>query len=325
MAKEFNAPCDLNILLKDEKLAAMLEVVEVKNHEIVLQYENGVFKTVLTSGRYAFWKGVLNHVFIKADLSKAEITEEIDKMTLTRMEVMQYIRVFPVESYEKAIMFVEGKFEKKLEPGLYYFWKNPTTISVSKADMRLQQLEVSGQELLTRDKAALRINFYAQYKVADIEKALMENKDYMNQVYVLLQLELREFIGTLTLDELLDKKEAASPYVLSAVKEKAASMGVELSACGIKDVILPGEVKEIMNQVLIAEKKAQANTIMRREETASTRSLLNTAKLMEDNEMLFKLKEMEYVEKIADKINSITVSGGTQVVEQLKQLFVPGK
>ena len=80
-----------------------------------------------------------------------------------------------------------------------------------------------------------------------------------------------------------------------------------------------------MNQVLIAEKKAQANIIMRREETASTRSLLNTAKLMEENEMLFRLKEMEYVEKIADKINTLSVSGNGDLASQLKQLFVPAK
>ena len=76
-----------------------------------------------------------------------------------------------------------------------------------------------------------------------------------------------------------------------------------------------------MNQVLMAQKQAQANVITRREETASTRSLLNTAKLMEDNEMLFALKEMEYVEKIADKIGQITVAGNGGVVKQLKEIF----
>lgn len=90
-------------------------------------------------------------------------------------------------------------------------------------------------------------------------------------------------------------------------------------------MILPGDMKEILNQVLMAEKKAQANIIMRREETASTRSLLNTAKLMEENEMLFKLKEMEYVEKIADKISNISVNGAGDIVGQLKQIFVPVK
>jgi len=84
-------------------------------------------------------------------------------------------------------------------------------------------------------------------------------------------------------------------------------------------------MKEIMNQVLVAEKKAQANIILRREETASTRNLLNTAKLMEDNPMLFKLKEMEYVEKIAEKVSSISVNGNGVLIDQLRQIFTTSK
>ena len=80
-------------------------------------------------------------------------------------------------------------------------------------------------------------------------------------------------------------------------------------------------MKDIMNKVLIAQKSAEASIIARREETAATRSLLNTAKLMQDNEMLHKLKEMEYVEKIADKIGEVTVSSGGQVVDQLTKIF----
>jgi hypothetical protein len=171
----------------------------------------------------------------------------------------------------------------------------------------------------------LRVNAYAQYRVADVEKALLQNKDYERQLYVSFQLALREYIGTMTLDELLEKKETIAPFILKAVTGNAKALGVDVIGFGIRDIILPGDVKEIMNQVLVAEKKAQANIIMRREETASTRSLLNTAKLMEDNAMLFKLKEMEYVEKIADKINSISVSGNGVLIDQLKQIFVPQK
>lgn len=102
-------------------------------------------------------------------------------------------------------------------------------------------------------------------------------------------------------------------------------LGIQVINCGIRDVILTGDMKEIMNQVLIAQKRAQANIITRREETASTRSLLNTAKLMENNEMLFKLKEMEYVEKIADKIGEITLGGNGNMVKQLKEIFTVNK
>jgi regulator of protease activity HflC (stomatin/prohibitin superfamily) len=186
-------------------------------------------------------------------------------------------------------------------------------------------MEISGQEILTRDKAALRINFYVQYNIQDIVKAIVSNKEYEKQLYVLMQLALREFVGALTLDELLEKKENVSANIQATVSRKGEALGVAVNGSGIRDIILPGDMKEIMNQVLVAEKKAQANTIMRREETASTRSLLNTAKLMEDNAMLFKLKEMEYVEKIAEKINTISLSGGSQIVDQLRQIFVPGK
>lgn len=102
---------------------------------------------------------------------------------------------------------------------------------------------------------------------------------------------------------------------------KVTGLGVKLLDAGVRDIILPGDMKEIMNQVLVAEKKAQANIITRREETASVRSMLNTAKLMEENEMLWKLKEMEYVEKIADKIGEITISGSGNIVGQLKEIF----
>ena len=132
---------------------------------------------------------------------------------------------------------------------------------------------------------------------------------------------VREYIGQCTLDELLANKTSAGSYIMAYVEDKAADLGVKVHSCGIRDIILPGDVKEIMNQVLIAEKKAQANVIMRREETASTRSLLNTAKLMEDNEMLFRLKEMEYIEKISEKIGEITVNGGNQVMDQLRGLM----
>ncbi|SHF42934.1 slipin family protein [Chryseobacterium takakiae] len=218
-------------------------------------------------------------------------------------------------------MLIDGKLDRVLEAGTYYFWNNETSVEVKAIDTRMQQMEIAGQELLTKDKAMLRINFYVRFQVGNIVKALMENKEYDKQLYILMQLALREFVGALTLDELLVKKDSVGKEILENLGNKAEDLGLKAADAGIRDVILTGEMKEIMNQVLIAEKKAQANTIMRREETASTRSLLNTAKLMEENEVLWKLKEMEYMEKIADKIGDITVSRNHNIVSQLKDIF----
>ena len=326
LTKPFYAPTDLNILLQDAALANAMQVIEVSDNEIVLQYQDGLLKQVLTAGRYAFWKNAVNNYeFIKADISKIDITENISRAVLQNKLVAPYVRAYTVENYEQAVLFIDGKYAQILLAGIYYWWKNNISIVVGKTDTRMQQVEINGQEILTKDKAALRINGYAQYKVVDIEKALLQNKEYERQLYVAFQLALREYIGGLGFDELLEKKDNMVPFILEAVKNTAEDLGVAVNGFGIRDIILPGDVKDIMNKVLVAEKNAQANSIMRREETASTRSLLNTAKLMEDNTMLWKLKEMEYVEKIADKIGEISVSGNGSLVEQLKQIFVAQK
>lgn len=325
LSQYFTAPIALEILLQDEKLAAMLEVVEVKDNELVLVYENKNFRQVLQAGRYVFWKTLVNRSFQTIDTSKIYITEPVDKALFTNIELLKYMRTFEVATYEKALLLVDDVYTKTLDGGTYRFWKNDTTVKIAKVDTRRLQLEIAGQELLTKDKANVRINFYTQYKVVDIKKALLSNKDFEKQLYIAMQLILRTYVGGYTLDELLEKKEDIAKAVFDEVQEKATALGVEVLNTGIRDVILTGEMKEIMNQVLVAQKRAQANIITRREETASTRSLLNTAKLMEDNEMLFKLKEMEYVEKIADKIGEITVSGNGNVIQQLKEIFTVNK
>ena len=322
MSNPFYSTIEMNILLQNDELKYLLQVIEVKDNSIAMLFINGLFKQILTTGNYLYWKGINEIKFQMIDFTNYEIDETIDKNLLMKSELLNYVRAFTIDVFEKGLLFVEGEFVRILEPGLYKFWKNATSISIIKTDMRQLTMELNGQEILTKDKAQLRMNFTLQYKVIDIVKALIENKEFDKQLYLQIQLALREAVGKLTFDELMEAKDTISKEVLERTKENAIKLGLEIATCGIKDIILSGEIKDIMNQVLIAEKKAQANTITRREETASTRSLLNTAKLMEENTMLFKLKEMEYVEKIAEKINNISLSGNGQIIDQLKTIFV---
>ncbi len=323
MGKEYHyTSAELDILLQNADFVNLIHLVTVADNELVLTYQNKNFKGIMNAGRHAIWKGLSDYNFVRVNTSNIDIDETIDRNLLEKMPLLNYIRAYKVESFEKGLLFIDGKFNKTLEAGNYTFWKNSTNVQVYKADMRQLSMEISGQEILTKDKAQLRVNLNIQYKIEDIEKALLENKEFEKQLYITMQLALREFIGVMTLDELMESKEKVAETVMGLAAAKVADLGVRLINSGVKDIILPGDVKEIMNQVLVAEKRAQANIITRREETASTRSLLNTAKLMEENTMLYKLKEMEYVEKIAEKINNISLSGSGQIVDQLKQIFV---
>ncbi|MGF7109169.1 slipin family protein [Treponema pedis] len=320
--EELCTNADKTTLLLNKDFTEQVEFVELQDNNIALYFDDGIFKDVLTAGKHIFWKNNHKKEFITADLNNPCIdTGIISEEVINSNFLQDYIIRETVESYEKGLLFIDKTFIKILEAGSYYFWKGSKLVNIIKADMRSRQIEISGQEILTKDKISLRLNFVCQYKIADPIKALAETEDYESQLYTCLQLALREYIGTMTFDELLEKKEEVNKFVINILKTHEEKLGVTIIFSGLKDIILPGEIRDIINQVLIAEKKAQANVITRREETASTRSLLNTAKLMEENSLLLKLKELEYIDKISEKINQISVTGGGQILDQLKEIF----
>ena len=121
------------------------------------------------------------------------------------------------------------------------------------------------------------------------------------------QLVLRGVIGTHELDVFLTDKDAVAKEIEENVRRRAGELGLEIASVGIRDVILLGDMKDLMNKVTEAHKAAEANLIARREETAAIRSQANTAKLLADSPTLMRLRELEVLEKIASagKLNII--------------------
>jgi hypothetical protein len=126
----------------------------------------------------------------------------------------------------------------------------------------------------------------------------------------LIQFAIREAVAARTLDEILAARDTIDREVRAYVTERAAALGTEIGEIGVKDVILPGDVRELLNKVVEAERVAKANIIRRQEETAATRSLLNTSKLMENNPLLLRLKELEALEKLVEKVGRIDLHAG---------------
>ncbi len=155
----------------------------------------------------------------------------------------------------------------------------------------------------------------------DCVKVAAESEDFDKQLYTAAQLTLRELAGRYKVDEILDNREQLSTDATEILREKAKSLYADVVDAGIRDIILPGEISCIMNTVLAAEKRAQANVITRREEVASTRSLLNTAKLMDENKTLYKLKELEYIERICENVGNISVDAGKGLLSQLTTIL----
>ncbi len=298
-----------------------LELVAIGADEVGLVYKDGRLAALLAPGaRQVYWKGLVAVEVKRVDLGLGyAVPEPVLRVLATPVagtapalvrEVQAAVvsREVPVASV--GLLTVNGRIERVLEPGVYGYWKFGRNVAIELVDLRVQAIEVSGQEILTKDKVSLRANLSASYRIVDPVRVRSRLGDFKDALYRELQFGLRQAIGTRLLDTLLGNKGELDAAVFEVASEKLADYGIELVGAGVKDLILPGEMKEILNQVVQAEKAAQANVIRRREETAATRSLLNTAKLMEDSPVLLRLKELETLEKVTDKIDKLTVFGG---------------
>lgn len=303
-----------------ELIAQYFHVVELGPTEIALRYENGVLvELIAPNTRALYWKA-----FIDIRVERIDIAEQFDLAPSVarllahagsaagKIAGIDGVFVLPVPAYSVAVLFVDGKVDRLLDPGVHAFYRFNRELRAELVDLRLQALEVSGQEILTKDKVALRINLGAGYRVTDVLTAYAKQAKPAEFLYKELQFGLRAAVGTRTLDELLENKSVIDEVVTAHVRRALDGFGLALESVGVKDMILPGEMKTILSKVVEAEKSAQANVIRRREETAATRSLLNTAKVMEDNPVALRLKELETLERVTEKIDKISVFGGLE-------------
>jgi regulator of protease activity HflC (stomatin/prohibitin superfamily) len=297
--------------------------------QVALVYEYEVLVEILAPGtRALYWKDV---EAVRVDTVEINESARVEDRLLAKFNQTQLrqrpvlglngVLLAQVPEFHAGILKVDGQVQSLLAAGLYGFWKFNRQVEVENVDLRIQSLEVSGQEILTKDKVGLRLNLSANWRFEDALKAYSQFGKPAEHVYRELQFGLRSAVGTRTLDELLENKSLIDEIVYTHMKDQLQSIGIALESLGVKDIILPGEMKLILAQVVEAEKSAQANVIRRREETAATRSLLNTAKLMEDNPIALRMKELETLEKVAERIDKISVFGGLdQVLNGLVKL-----
>ncbi len=322
VAKPEYAGTDVDTLIAalGDKLDAHFVLGDVGTDEVGLVSKNGKLEDLLLPGtRRLYWRAPVHVEIERLTLPQdLDVRADIAKRLRQLGALARVAAVADVPSEFVGLLFVDGRFVRTLDPGSYAFWNFQKNVTIDTVDLRVQAVEVAGQELLTRDKVSLRVNLAASVRVVDAVASRTKVAKSGEQVYRELQYGLRKAVSAKTLDELLGDKASLDGDIFGYVRGKAEAFGVEVLGVGVKDVILPGEMREILNGVVQAEKSAQANVIRRREEANAARSLLNTAKLIDESPVLMRLKELETLEKIVEKIDKLTVFGGLDGV--LKQL-----
>jgi len=310
------------VLVKDARLREVLHVLDLTDGQRALGWKNGRLTWILGPGLHAFWKELAELRFEVIDVDANVLFEHPQRdAVLGHVEARRFLGVVDVEPNHEVLVFLDGELVARKREGPIVHWKDNRKVQVYGTDLREQTADVAGQEIMTRDKVTLRVNLAVTYQVVDPLKTVTVASDSDHALYREAQLVLRAAIGTRTLDALLSDKEKVGDEIEKELAGRVADFGVRIRSVGLRDVILPGDMKEILNRVIQAQKEAEANIIKRREETAAARSQANTAKLLAENPILARMKELEMLEGILAGAKTTFVLGRGELAGQIRTLL----
>ena len=314
---------DEDALLKSPVLAKHLRVLELAEDQRAIVWLDGRLIDLIGAGRHAYWESAGDLRVEVLSVTDVRLVHPKLQAIASHVKATLYLNVLRIEPAETALVFRDGRFVEQIESGLHVYWTGNGKITHRTVDRREQSLDVTGQEVISADKVTIRLNATITYEVADAVKALASTASYTQSLYREVQLAIREAVGTRTVDDLLGSKQELSGELFEAVASKGDAIGVIVKSVGVRDLILPGDMRELFNGVIAAQKRAEANLIERREETAAARSQANTARLLADNPALQRLRELEAIKDILAGTSVTFVmgdSGNRSLVEQMKSL-----
>ena len=283
-------------------------------------YRAGTPDGTIAPGLYALWTSEHDVRVETVDASTMRLDHPELPAILKTPGTATLLEVVNIEPGHAGVWYRDGAYQATLAPGTYAFWKNVGTLKVYDVDLKEQVLDISGQEIMTADKVTLRLNALVAYRIADPLRSVTVVDGAAQALYRAAQLALREAVGAKDLDTLLAGKDALAAEVAQALEPRATELGMTVVTAGVRDLILPGDMKDLMNKVTEAKKAAEASLITRREETAAMRMQANTAKILESNPTLMKLKELEVLEKVADKAHLTVLLGEDGLTSKVMKL-----
>lgn len=320
LATRFEHPM-LDVLLQYPEVYAALEVVENSDTQRAIVWKDNRVLCVLGPGRFAFWKRPAMVRIEQFDINSFRFEHRNVQTILQAADASRWLDGVKVESGEVVLLYRDGVLIDRLGEGLHVYWKGTGHVTWKSVSLREQMLDVAGQEIITADKVSLRVNLVVTFLVSDPVKSVTASADAGQALYRDAQLALRAVIGTRQLDDLLADKESVGNELRQMIVARAGELGLSVRNVGLRDIILPGDMKMLLNQVIAATKEAEANVIRRREETAAARSQANTARLLAENPPLARLKELEALQQILAGAKATFVVGNGDLAKQVTGLL----
>lgn len=311
----------LELLVENAGFAALTHVLKLAENQRAVVWRDGRVAFVLGPGLHVLWRKPFDLEIEVFETDAFELVHDKLGVLLGSQELLKWVGVAMPSSQNEALVFRDNVLVKRLAEGRFAYWRDASNVVVRQVDLRERTLDVAGQEIMTRDKVTLRVNLVVTFRVTDPARAVTTVADYEQALYRSAQLALRAAVGTRTLDAVLANKESTSDELAEVLAGQAEAYGLRVASVGLRDIVLPGDMKTILNQVIEAQKAAEANIVRRREETAAARSQANTAKLLAENPVLARLKELELLQEVLAGSKATFVFGQGDMLGQVQALI----
>ena len=223
------------------------DIKKVREKELLLWYQDGLFKSKCLVGNYLFWNKLKDNYFEIIDLNNLIEIDEKYYGILNRLEGI-YTK-FEVKDYEAGLLIIDNQYKRTLKPGVYYYWNGSQKIEIVPIDLRIKKLDMTGDDILTKDKYILKFSFMVQYRIVDSITSYKEIDNLENQIYILLQMALREYAGTQRVAQLFENRHKIGKKLLDKVKKEERKYGIEFSDSGVKDIILSGNLRDKLGEL----------------------------------------------------------------------------
>jgi len=172
-----------------------------------------------------------------------------------------------IKGTHRGLRYVDGRLTEVLDAGRYRL-PGPSRLGLRRpvvevvlVDMRERELTIKGQEILTSDKVAVRVSILTQFRVVDPVAAKEKVETYEDRLYSDVQLAARRSLASMTLEAILTNRNQLSEDILAELQSVAGGYGVTILRADVKDIVFPGNLQDIMNRVLAAERLSEAQLV----------------------------------------------------------------
>ncbi len=219
-----------------------------------------------------------------------------------------------VNQYERGVVFTMGRYSYVMEPG----WRLliPIFQSFRKVDIRVKAVDVPDQKAITRDNVPVTVNAVIYYKVSAAEKAIIEVENFQYAISQYAQTTMRNIVGSVTLDELLSKRDEIADRIKEIVDKETDEWGIKVNNVELKDVSLPESMERTIAKQAEAEREKRAVIINSEGELAASANIAQAARTLSETPGALHLRTLQSINDLSsDQSNTVVFMTPVEVLK----------